>query len=357
MARKSLGHVELEWTYKRCGTVNPGLEKTCTNCGSPMADDDQFELPEEQKLITDEEKLAAAEKGSDIHCPYCGARNPAGTPECVQCGGGLGEGEARQAGQVLGAFQDTPAPDKTCPFCESKIPANSQRCPNCGGDLAPKPAKPAEAAKPAAKMPKWLMFLAAALVLLCCGSALIFFILSRQTDDVRARVQDVSWQLSIDILEERPVKEDNWAENVPAEALNVSCQDKLRDTVDSPVANSIEVCGTPYTVDEGSGVGEVVQDCEYEVYDSYCEYEVLQWTVVTQASTSGSDLQPYWPDLSLAANQREGDGHETYTVVFGADGKQYNYSPDDRAEFDQFQPGTEWTLKVNTFGGVNAVEP
>ena len=357
MARKTLGHVELEWTCKRCGTVNPGLEKTCTNCGSPMGDEDQFELPDEQKLITDEEKLAAAEKGPDIHCPYCEARNPADATECVQCGGNLVDGEARQAGQVLGAHRDLPAAEKECPFCDTKIPANSQRCPNCGGDLAPKPAKPAEGPKPAAKFPRWLMILGAALVVLCCGAAALFAILSGQTEAVQGRVETVAWERSIDILEERLVSEADWVENVPSDAQNVSCQDKHRETVDNPVSNSVEVCGTPYTVDKGSGVGEVVQDCVYEVYESYCDYEVLQWTVVTQTTVSGSDLQPYWPDLSLMSTQREGEAHETYTVVFSVNGKRYNYGPGDAAEFSQFRPGSEWTLKVNPFGGVNAVEP
>ena len=67
MTRKSLGYVELEWTCKRCGTVNPGMQKMCTNCGAPMADADQFEMPDEQRLITDDTRLEAAKKGADIH--------------------------------------------------------------------------------------------------------------------------------------------------------------------------------------------------------------------------------------------------------------------------------------------------
>jgi DNA-directed RNA polymerase subunit RPC12/RpoP len=357
MTRKTLGHVELEWTCKRCGTVNPGLQKTCTNCGAPMGAEDQFELPEEQKLISEAEKLAAVPKGPDIHCPYCGARNPAGTVECVQCGGNLAEGAQRQAGQVLGAHRDMPAAEVVCPFCESKIPANSQRCPNCGGDLAPKPVKPAEAPRAAAGMPKWMMILGAVALVLCCAAAAVFAALSLRTEEVVGRVEDVSWERSIEILEQRLVEKGDWDENIPAEAQNVTCQDRHRETRDSPAPNSVEVCGTPYTVDTGSGVGEVVQDCVYEVYDSYCEYEVLQWAVVNQTSAAGVDLQPYWPDLSLTSVQRQGDGHETYSVFFNADGKRYTYSPGDAGEFSQYQPGSEWTLQVNAFGSVTSVEP
>jgi hypothetical protein len=257
----------------------------------------------------------------------------------------------------LGAHRDLPAAEKECPFCESKIPANSQRCPNCGGDLASKPAKPVEEPKPAAKPPRWMMFLGAALVVLCCAAAAVFALLSMRTEAVRGRVEAVSWERSIDILEEQLVSKADWAENVPSEAQNVSCQDKHRETRDNPGPNSVEVCGTPYTVDQGSGVGEVVQDCVYEVYESYCDYEVLQWSVITQTTSTGSDLQPFWPDLSLASDQREGESHETYSVIFSADGKRYNYDPGDADEFSQYQPGSEWTLEVNALGGLTAVEP
>jgi len=117
------------------------------------------------------------------------------------------------------------------------------------------------------------------------------------------------------------------------------------------------VCGTPYTVDQGSGVGEVVQDCEYEVYDSYCDYQVLQWTVVTQSAAQDDDLQPYWPDLNLGPGQREGDREERYTVIFASGGKRYTYETSDPDVFSQFIPGSDWTLEVNTFGGVTRVSP
>ena len=60
MTQKELGYVELEWTCKRCGTINPGMQRVCTNCGAPMGKDDKFDLPDEQILITEQEKLEEA---------------------------------------------------------------------------------------------------------------------------------------------------------------------------------------------------------------------------------------------------------------------------------------------------------
>jgi rubrerythrin len=149
MTQKELGYVELEWTCKHCGTINPGMQKVCSNCGSPIGEDDKFELPDQQQLITDKEKIEEAKAGPAIHCPYCEALNPAGTKLCVQCGGDIQEGLARQAGEVLGAYQTAAVPDKPCPFCNQPVKANAQRCLHCGGSLVTQTVKPA-ASKPAA---------------------------------------------------------------------------------------------------------------------------------------------------------------------------------------------------------------
>jgi len=45
MSQETVGYVQLEWTCKRCGSKNPGTQKTCANCGNPMSEQDQFELP------------------------------------------------------------------------------------------------------------------------------------------------------------------------------------------------------------------------------------------------------------------------------------------------------------------------
>ncbi len=357
MTKKTLGYVELEWTCKRCGTKNPGLQKTCSNCGAPMDVKDEFELPEEQKLITAEEKLAGAQKGADVHCPYCGARNPAGSQVCLQCGGDLKEGAARQAGKVLGAHQAGPAPEIACPYCAAKIKATAQRCPNCGGDLSQKETKKGPAAPAPQKLPVWALVGIGLLLLVCLGAAIVLASLGARTEEVTARVQNVAWQRTIAILEKRPAQRGDWADRLPAEAENVSCQDRYRETSGFPAPKSTEVCGTPYTVDEGSGVGKVVQDCEYLVYDSYCEFTLLEWQVVSQARAAGNDGRPYWPELNLSGGQREGERAERYLVTFEAGGKTYDYEISDPALFVQFTPGSEWTLKVNALGGINEVTP
>ncbi len=359
MTQKELGYVELEWTCKHCGTKNPGMNRVCSNCGAPISQQDQFELPDQQELITDKEKLKEAQGGPAIHCPYCNVLNPAGTKACIQCGGDIQAGLARQAGGVLGAHLTGPVPEKPCPFCSKPVQANAQRCPYCGGNLvtAPAPVAPAAAAAKPKKFP--VLWVVAGIIFgaVCCTSILAFVVLSMRTSDVTATVTDKSWQLSIEILEKQPVQKSAWSEDVPSQAQNVSCQDKYKETSNFPVANATEQCGTPYVVDQGSGAGKVVQDCEYLVYDSYCEYTVLDWTVVDTAVAQGHEENPQWPLTNLRSGQQEGNRQEEYQVIFDDDGKTYTYRPGNINDFSQFQIGSQWILAVNTFGAINSVRP
>ena len=354
MTQKELGYVELEWTCKRCGTINPGMARVCTSCGAPISQDDKFELPDQQELITDKAKLEEAKSGPAIQCPYCNVLNPAGTSLCIQCGGDIQAGLARQAGEVLGAFDSTAAPDKPCPFCSQPVKANAQRCPNCGGSLVEASPPAAVPAQPK-KTPIWLIAGGIALGLLCLSSVIVYLIMSSRTSDVTANVADMRWQLSIDVLEQQPVQRSAWSENVPSQAQDVTCRDEFKETSSNPAPKATEVCGTPYTVDVGSGAGKVVQDCEYRVYASYCDFTVQDWVVVNTAVAQGRDNNPQWPVLTLAGGQQEGDRHETYQVTFNSDGRSYNYTPASMTEFSQFNLASQWVLGINPFGAVKEV--
>ena len=70
----------------------------------------------------------------------------------------------------------------------------------------------------------------------------------------------------------------------------------------------------------------------------------------------GSNFSPpYWPESNLTRDQREGNRQEVYTIYFDSDGTNYTYNADDQSEFEQYQPDSDWILKVNTFGNVNEV--
>ena len=354
MPQETVGYVELEWTCVHCGTKNPGTAQTCTGCGAPMGDSEKFNLPSQQKLITDKDALSKAQAGADIHCPWCGTRNVAGATKCVHCGGDLTGGEARAKDIVLGAFDATAKPDVKCPYCGTLNPASAMKCSKCGGALQTPPAPtPQAAAKPKSGI-GLIPIIVIGLVIVACAA---IFTLSVRTSDAVGTVQSLSWQRSITILEQRPVQHENWRDQVPSGAKLGACRQEVRRTQDDPAPNAQKVCGTAYTEDQGNGTGKVVQDCRYNVMDNFCEYTTNVWMRVDAVVAKGSDANPQWPTPNLSAVQKAGSKSESYEVTFDASGKTYRYSPNDAQEYAQFTTGSKWTLKVNGLGDVTSATP
>jgi DNA-directed RNA polymerase subunit RPC12/RpoP len=355
MAQKTVGYIELEWTCKRCGTRNPGTSKTCQNCGAPMEASAQFELPSEQKLVNDQAKIEQAEQGPDMHCPYCGARNAAKEGVCSQCGASLKEASQRRAGQVLGAYQEGTATDVACPSCNSPNPPDAAFCIQCGASLA-KTAQAAPAPGQSASKRRFVSLGVIILVLICVAGLAIFYLGSR-TQAMNGRVQSIHWERRIEIQALGPVQYEEWKDQIPSDAVVGTCTQRYRLTQSEPAAGAEETCGTPYTVDTGSGMGKVVQDCEYKVYDAWCSYTQQEWINVDEALAQGDNLTPQWPALSLQAGQREGEQQESYIVQFDVNSKVYRYVTDNAQEFASFTPGSQWVLKINALGGVQSATP
>lgn len=355
--RRTVGYIQNEWTCPNCGTRNKGGTKTCENCGAPQPENVQFELPSEQKFVTDENQIKAAAAGADIHCPFCGTRNPATAKTCSQCGGDLVEGKAREAGRIMQAPPPQPKVVK-CANCGVENPGSNSVCSNCGSPL-PKvvpvqaavanvaPSRPvagmnAGTAKP--KKTNWVLiggilgFLA-----LCCVVIGVLFLLP--TKSVQATVTDVHWETSVPVQEIHAVDYNNERGSPPSGAYDVSCRDESHDVCEQK------------TIDKGNGYSEVVEECHTET-EQYCSYTVDEWTTIQTYTLDGNDLQPVYEDPNVSSGQRLGDESEELTVVFSTEsGEQKTYSPDAVSEFQQFQIGSTWTLKMNALGGITGVNP
>jgi hypothetical protein len=219
---------------------------------------------------------------------------------------------------------------------------------------APPPtAAPEPTRKPGRKA--WVFAALGILAIFAC--IIIMFMLFFKTDDITATVTGVQWQRSIVIEAYTTVTASDWLDEIPTDAEILGCSTRYRYTSNTPVINATEVCGEVYYEDTGTGAGEAVQDCVYEVYDDYCEYEALAWVQVDTLVASGNDLDPDWPWASLANNQREGARQESYTITFSGNGETYQYTTTDSRLFLQAQPGSQWDLSVNQLGGVQGIEP
>jgi len=358
MARKKVGYVELLWTCPNCNGVNPGSVRLCGNCDAPQPENIKFYQASRQELLKDKTKIAEAGAGADIHCPYCGTRNPAGTKICRQCGGDLQEGIKRESGRVVGAFRTGPAINIKCANCGAENPDTSTTCAQCGSSLIPMQEPQSSALLPkSSKLDKrfvWVIGIAGAL--LCAGVMLLLY-LSGRTQELTGTVQSVEWRRAISIEALAPVEYSAWQDEIPENAALESCQEALRFTLDEPTSGSIEVCGTPYSVDTGGGFAEVVQDCEYQVYDLFCTYSIDEWQEVDIAVLTGTDNNPRWPEPLLEAGERIGeDVQETYKIVLSSGEKSYVFTTDDADIFEQAQIGSSWRITVNTFGDVVRIE-
>jgi hypothetical protein len=351
MPRKiSKGFVELEWVCPNCEGRNKGSRKTCENCGAPQPENVKFQRAADEKLVTDENVAAAAKAGADIHCGFCGTRNPATAATCSQCGGDLAEGKKRQAG---GLMQAAPTPPKAvnCTNCGFENPGTARTCKQCGAPLsttaALKPlAAQAGASAAAPTQPQkinWLLFggIGAFLVLCCIAVVALFFVPSKS---LQGTVENVYWQTSVPLQEVRAVDYSNQAGSPPSDAYNVSCH-----------TESEQVC-EDRTVDQGNGFAEVVTEC-YDQSTDYCSYTVDEWTTIQSYDLSGYDLYPQYDQPATYSSQRLGNPSEQFTVTFSTSSGQQTYSPDSVSEFQQFQIGSTWTIKLNALGSVISVEP
>ena len=348
--KESKGFVQLEWVCPNCDGRNPGPVKTCQNCGAPQPDNVQFQRAADEKMVTDEKAVAAARAGADIHCGFCGTRNPATAATCSQCGGDLKEGKARQAGQVLQAA--APAPKAvTCTNCGTENPGSERICKQCGSPLpratAPVIASAAQTQTPAAanaptKKVNWLLFggIGAAL-LICCIAAIFMFVIPSKT--LVGTVTDVQWQTSVPVQEIQAVNHSDESGNPPSDAYNVSCRDDSR-----------EVCEEK-SIDKGNGFAEVVQECHTET-TQYCDYTVDEWNTIQTYSLNGNDLYPVYENPKISSDQRLGSASEVFHVFLSTDDGQITYEPGSSTEFQQFEIGSQWNIKLNAVGGVVSVE-
>ena len=336
MARKILGYIELVWTCDSCNTKNPGAIKSCTSCGAPQPLGVRFEQvdPNTFNFIKDEALIRMARSGPDKHCPYCGTRNLADAQTCVQCGGDLTVGAtSRPSGEVIEPY--------TVEGIQSK----------------PQPAAGQQPMATRTPMPRAVSIIIILVLLAICAFGIFLLTSMFRTDVVTAKVVSTSWERAVMVEYYQLVNASDWKANIPSEATISSCSLEYRYDSDQPTQNSEEICGTPYTIDTGTGVGQVVQDCYYRVYEEYCRYETMGWTTGETLRLNGTDLNAAWPAANLTNTQRIGQATETYTIWFSAGGQEYDLRTSDYNLYQLAYPGSEWELEVNQLGGVTAAQP
>ena len=380
MAQKVVGYREMIWTCPNCGTKNPGSSRTCRSCGAAMGEDVKFEQQTNAGMIHDEKIIENAKKGPDIYCAYCGNRNPAGTKKCLRCGADLSEGKEREHGSQHSAHINEQVDGSQnakviCQTCGSENPASALKCRTCGAPLNVSREKEEISSTPNnannSKKGGGRGCLMIILFLIIFGFIAMFFFNGCGSGGnlinianpggtvsntlLNAVVSEQKWQTSVEVIGPVDSRGSGWRGDIPNDARNIRCEDRIRYTSDVEKPNSVEVCGTPYAVDLGNGFEQFVQDCVYNVYDSYCQYTVSKLGVVDTATVSGSGPNPEAPYVD--SKYTTGDQSVRYTVTIqDENGKIYTLNPTNLSEYRSYAVGTEYEIEVNSRGRIVNME-
>jgi hypothetical protein len=160
---------------------------------------------------------------------------------------------------------------------------------------------------------------------------------------LQATVTNVQWQTSVPVEEQREVHYSNEQGSPPSGAYDVSCHTETH-----------QVCEQK-TIDKGNGYAEVVEECHDQNTD-YCSYDVKEWQTIQTYTLDGNDLFPVYADPNISVGQRQGTQSEDLTVFFDTEKGEIKYSPGSITEFQKYEIGSTWTLKLNALGGVVSVE-
>lgn len=300
--------IEGIWDCPYCdATAIGGLHKHCPCCGHPQDKGTKFRVGEEKRYLTDEERSKVG-KGPDWACEYCDSLNNAQFKFCSSCG-------APRDGENKDYFQLRE---------EEKQKAEQEQ---------------RQTFEP--KKPRKIRFvlLAALLAVVLLGIGMC------SAKDYSGVISDKSWNRDVEVEEYTTVEESDW--NIPQGGRLLHSETEIRSyrqVFDHYETRTREV---PYQVEDGfdttytdNGDGTFTEHStpkyrteyrteEYQeeiyrdepVYDTKYYYEIDKWVPGRVVSTSGADDAPYWGELNLSDNEREGRKTEAYVLKISVEKK------------------------------------
>lgn len=317
--------IEGLWDCPYCKTAGiGGLTKHCPCCGHPQDAGTKFYVGQKKRYL-DEELAEQYGQGADWHCPFCGSMNRVRYQFCSNCAAPKDSSEAD--------YFDLHPKD--------------------GQDGAPaKPVKPnAEKPKPAKKKrsKKKLWFALTALLLLFAVMLAVYW---PRTYD--ATVSATVWAREIDIEAYRTVQESDWSVpdggRVYDKKSEFSHYQKVLDHYETrtrQVSEQVYDGEDYYTSYSDNGDGTFTEQTysspryrtewyteTYEepiyrddpVYATKYYYEIEKWVVDREEKSSGANRDPYWPEYTLAENERTGFQGEVYIVNFQTEEENFSVS-------------------------------
>jgi|CXWL01.1.fsa_nt_gi hypothetical protein len=327
---------EGRWDCPSCGRAgNRGPERYCAGCGAPRGADVRFYLPPEAAEVTDAAGLAAAQTGPDWTCGYCGGDNRADAAHCTQCGAGRDGSRPRPVVEHV--------------------------------DAAPAPPSPA----PLALGPKKRRGKGCAIVGLALAAFVGLQLWCHRPREVALTPVGYSWVRTVDVQALRPVEEEGWEGEIPANARVISTRRELYRTdrvqvgtrqETKTVTERVQVgtervktgsrdLGNGYFEDiyedrpvyrnESRRVSETVPVYEErKVYKNRLRYALTKWVTIRTETARGQGQEADWPDLRLGPGEQTGARAETYEVQLAdPKGRTFTYQVPSESLFRSLVPG------------------
>lgn len=310
--------VEGLWDCPYCKSTGiGGLTKHCPCCGHPQDAGTKFYMGQKKKYL--ESELAAQYgKGADWVCPFCGSLNRVHFEYCANCAAPKDASEKDYFSTQSNADQVQPNTSK---------PERKKKQPN--------------------KKKRW--FILSAVLLLV---AMFFYTYWPRTYE--ATVSTAAWVREIDVEAYRTVQESDWS--VPDGGRVYDQQTEFshyKQVLDHYETRTREVSEQVYDgedyhtsySDNGDGTfteerystpryrtewrTETYQEPIYRdepVYATKYYYDIDKWVVDRTESSKGADTVPYWPEYTLAENERTGFQGASYILLIKTDEESYHVS-------------------------------
>ena len=374
-----------DWLCSYCSSLNSAAKYTCSSCGHTRSESDRhyFQIHPERKSAPDPAEPKRVQLNASWYCNFCGSQNSDAKSNCSECGRSRYENDEQEEPDESSdeVVEDNNEEDKASDENEdyhstsnaSYEPLRSSSARSRARHSWSPPSLLSLPSLPSIHIP-WriigIILLVAALI-----TAAVFILIPKER---YITVTNVSWQRSIDVEEYRTVRESDWSVPIGGRTQytrqEIHHYDTVLDHYETVTRSRTVVTGshTEYsTRDLGNGYFEEVPHTVYDygteyyteqepvyrqdpVYRTKYYYDIERWIYDHSVTSGAHDKNPYWPEVELEQNERQGSRHENYIVTAVYDEKSANYTMN-YSEWEAVSIGDELHVLVHITGYIEII--